>query len=246
MKSLPSSRGGKNFYNYIYEVGPNSSSVLHRKIISDLGISDPDSLPPTMPSPQDIAEAYSRAAPEYENARANWDNEALLDSLCSRLPPGSRVLDVGCGSGTPIAEGLVDRGMHVHGIDISEGQINRALSKQIENATFEVKNMLDIDYENEFDGIACFYSIYHIEREHHEEMMTKLAKSLKKDGLAMVLFGVKARAGHVGEIAGASVGWSSHDMKTNLELMEGVGLVIQNVFIDNAGDERHQVVVAKK
>lgn len=238
--------GGKNLYNYIYKVDEDTSDTLHRTVMSDLGIDIGSGSTASMLSPQDIAKAYDRAATQYESVREKWDNEKLLNDLCSRLPQGSRILDVGCGSGTPIAQGLVARGMNVRGIDISEGQIKSALSKRIDNATFEVKNMHDIDYDQEFDGVACFYSIYHIERQYHAEILAKLAKSLKKNGVAMILFGVKSRAAHTGQIAGAEMVWSNHDMKTNLELVEDAELSIECVFIDTAGDERHQVIIAKK
>jgi len=57
------------------------------------------------------------ADPKYRN----W-----IDALIARLDGGSRVLDVGCGSGVPMARELVAAGHHVTGVDISEVQIGRA------------------------------------------------------------------------------------------------------------------------
>ncbi|RYX79118.1 methyltransferase domain-containing protein [bacterium] len=238
--------GGRDYYNYIYKTQGDNVDGLHHTIMRDLGIGLEISNSSSMLSANEIASAYDLAGPEYERVREKWDSQTLIDDLCNRLQPGSRILDVGCGSGVPIAKGLTEKGMYVHGIDISEGQIQSAKAKNIEGATFEVRNMLDIDYRDEFDGIACFYSIYHLDRKNHGEVIAKLADSLKKGGVAMILFGVKARAGHSGKLAGADLAWSTHDMQTNLDLVSTAGLTIQDVFIDNAGDERHQVVIAKK
>ncbi|RME76371.1 MAG: class I SAM-dependent methyltransferase [Planctomycetota bacterium] len=44
---------------------------------------------------------------------------ALVARWAERLPPGARVLDLGCGAGRPVSELLVARGCEVYGIDAS-------------------------------------------------------------------------------------------------------------------------------
>jgi SAM-dependent methyltransferase len=76
-----------------------------------------------------IGAAYDQAFPfkEGQLAAGEW--------LVERLPPGARVLDVGCGTGLPTARRLVDAGFKVTGIDISEGMLQ--LSRQnVPEATF--------------------------------------------------------------------------------------------------------------
>ncbi|WP_367318644.1 class I SAM-dependent methyltransferase [Streptomyces sp. HUAS ZL42] len=45
--------------------------------------------------------------------------QSLLGDLCQRIPAGGTVLDLGCGSGAPVARTLAVAGYRVTGIDIS-------------------------------------------------------------------------------------------------------------------------------
>jgi predicted TPR repeat methyltransferase len=56
-----------------------------------------------------IAEIYHRRFGE-SSVRKFW-----LDQLIARLPAGAHVLDLGCGSGLPVARDLQDRGFVVTG-----------------------------------------------------------------------------------------------------------------------------------
>ncbi|GJF30058.1 methyltransferase [Kitasatospora sp. NE20-6] len=51
---------------------------------------------------------------------------ACGDWLLAELPPGARVLDVGCGTGDPTARQLVAGGLRVTGVDLSDGMLTEA------------------------------------------------------------------------------------------------------------------------
>ncbi|WP_354645033.1 class I SAM-dependent DNA methyltransferase [Kitasatospora camelliae] len=51
---------------------------------------------------------------------------ACGDWILRELPANSRVLDVGCGAGEPTLRQLVDGGLAVCGVDLSEGMLRRA------------------------------------------------------------------------------------------------------------------------
>jgi 2-polyprenyl-3-methyl-5-hydroxy-6-metoxy-1,4-benzoquinol methylase len=44
---------------------------------------------------------------------------ATVRSWARSLPPGAAILDLGCGSGVPIAQALLADGFDVHGVDAS-------------------------------------------------------------------------------------------------------------------------------
>ena len=70
----------------------------------------------------------------YDALSVRYDEEyggetkyrAWLGELRERIPAGGTVLDLGCGSGIPVAWDLSEAGYRVTGIDISEVQIRRA------------------------------------------------------------------------------------------------------------------------
>jgi SAM-dependent methyltransferase len=73
----------------------------------------------------------------------------LLEAL--ELEPGMRVLDVGCGPGRH-ARALAERGISVHGIDISDRFIELARQHAPDGATFERLDARHLPFAAEFDA----------------------------------------------------------------------------------------------
>ena len=71
-----------------------------------------------------------------------------------RLAPGDRVLDVGCGPGRHAHE-LAQRGIVVHGIDISERFIEIAARDAPPGATFQRLDARSLPFDAEFDAVIC-------------------------------------------------------------------------------------------
>src|SRR4029078_11278851 len=70
------------------------------------------------------------------------------------LEPGMRVLDVGCGPGRH-AHLLAERGIAVHGIDISHRFIELAWANAPEGATFERMDARSLPFDDEFGVGIC-------------------------------------------------------------------------------------------
>lgn len=49
-----------------------------------------------------------------------------IERVIARLDQGAHVLDLGCGCGVPVSRALVDAGMRVTGVDLSDVQVERA------------------------------------------------------------------------------------------------------------------------
>lgn len=78
--------------------------------------------------------------------------EVLVPAL--GLEPGMRVLDVGCGPGRH-AHALAERGIVVHGIDISRRFVELARRDAPDGATFERTDARSMPFEAEFDAVVC-------------------------------------------------------------------------------------------
>ena len=76
----------------------------------------------------------------------------LVDAL--GLVPGMRILDVGCGPGRHAYE-LANRGMLVHGIDISQRFIDLAIAGAPDGATFQRLDARTLVFEQAFDAAIC-------------------------------------------------------------------------------------------
>ena len=80
--------------------------------------------------------------------RAAWRGE-----LVSRLPQGSRVLDLGCGDGVPDTQLLAER-FRVTGVDVSPEQVRRATAA-VPSAEFVCADFTELELpQGSFDGVA--------------------------------------------------------------------------------------------
>jgi cyclopropane fatty-acyl-phospholipid synthase-like methyltransferase len=76
------------------------------------------------------AEFFDAHAPVYDDNVFTQDTAAEIDFLLEELdlPPGARVLDLGCGTGRH-SVALAQRGYHATGVDLSSGMLARAQAK---------------------------------------------------------------------------------------------------------------------
>ena len=75
---------------------------------------------------QDLARAFDAQAERFERAKVTRDAASLARLVAfAAFPPGSRVLDAGCGPGL-VAEAFLDAGHDVLGVDLSGEMVRRA------------------------------------------------------------------------------------------------------------------------
>lgn len=101
------------------------------------------------------------------------------------LSAGSSVLDVPCGYGR-LSLGLLDRGLHVTGVDIAQELIDEAQRSAGERrleGRFENREMRDLPWEAEFDAAFCFgHSFGYLDDAGNEEFLRAVRRALKPGG----------------------------------------------------------------
>ncbi|MGH9967891.1 MAG: methyltransferase domain-containing protein [Pyrinomonadaceae bacterium] len=123
------------------------------------------------------------------------------------LPPGSRILDVGCGSGW-LSEYFARLGYYVKGIDISPDLIEMSRERVarvpygVDHVTqlvcvFEVHDIEAAPLREKFDAVLCYDSLHHFEDE--RAVMRHLAAMLPIGGQLFVLEGERPSAGSLSE-----------------------------------------------
>src|SRR4051794_26940689 len=68
---------------------------------------------------------YDQISDWYPTDRGRTVGVAEALAVAATLPAHSRILDVGCGNGVPIAVALVNAGHRVVGLDSSDGMLAR-------------------------------------------------------------------------------------------------------------------------
>jgi cyclopropane fatty-acyl-phospholipid synthase-like methyltransferase len=123
-----------------------------------------------------IAERYRDWSSQGGQIRQRFLQEALV-----RLTAGSRVLDLGCGSGQPVAEALA-RDHYVLGIDLSPRQVELA-QQAVPHACFEVADLVTFEADPaSFDAVVSFYVLGHIPSHLHRDVYARIAGWLKPGG----------------------------------------------------------------
>lgn len=195
---------------------------------------------------QKVKAGYNKAAKNYSSEfRDQFKSEKHLARLVEILRPGSDILDVGCGAGKPIDSYLISKGMKVVGIDISESQIELAKS-YVPEARYQVRDMSElIDNEYQVDAVVSFYAIFHTPREKHIGLLRKFKSFLKLGGYLLITMGANDWEGKEDNFCGSEMFWSHYGAEKNKELVQAAGFEIIFSEIDDAGGEKHLVVLAK-
>jgi SAM-dependent methyltransferase len=114
------------------------------------------------PGPKAILTTYEREAASWarDRDRTLWEEPALLAALDGRAP-GLEVLDLGCGSGQPIAAWFLDRGDRVTGVDGAAAMIAEFRAR-VSGAEAIRADMRGLSLGRRFDVIVAFNSFFHL------------------------------------------------------------------------------------
>jgi 2-polyprenyl-3-methyl-5-hydroxy-6-metoxy-1,4-benzoquinol methylase len=164
-----------------------------------------------------------------------------MAQLVSRLPAGASVLDLGCGNGRPVCGLLVDAGLQVTGVDISEVQVERARAL-VPGATFERADASGVTFKaGSFDAIVCLYMLIHVPLAKQPGLVARMAGWLRPNAILLAITGHRAWTGSsrswLGD--GAEMWWSQADVSTYREWLEAAGFTVDNEEFVPEGDGGH-------
>lgn len=100
-----------------------------------------------------VVDLYRRHAGAWAAARgAKLAERAWIERLAAMLGSGATVLDIGCGSGQPIAACLAEWGHRVAGIDSSPEMI-ALFRASLPGEAAEVADMRSLSLDSRFGGL---------------------------------------------------------------------------------------------
>ncbi|NKE35397.1 class I SAM-dependent methyltransferase [Natronococcus sp. JC468] len=130
----------------------------------------------------ELAETY--AANRSEDGRAT----ELLARFLESLPDSSRVLDAGCGQGTPVLERLGESTTAV-GLDFSRAQLALAADSEADAALVQGE-MTSLPFgRSTFDAAVAYWSLIHVPTGDQSAVLDEFARVLKPGGRALVCEG---------------------------------------------------------
>ncbi len=130
-------------------------------------------------------EYYDKNADSFFAGSINADMSDDRQRFLNYVPAGGRILDAGCGSGRD-SKALLDAGYEVVAFDASSEMRKRAseyIGREVLDLRFE-----DISFDNEFDGIWASASLLHVPMDDLPDVMRKMRKALKVNGVIYASF----------------------------------------------------------
>ncbi len=192
-----------------------------------------------------VRAGYNKIAELYLKEREKFENWRELQEFCSKLPSNAKILDVGCGTGIPIASYLIQNGFEVVGIDLSSEMVTVA-RKNVPEATILEMNMAEIEFPPEsFDGLISCYAIFHVPRERHAAIFQSFHTILKAKG-TMLVSAASCEWEEVEDYLGARMFWSHYDPVTTESLITDAGFEIEFGRTVESGGEKNHWVLARK
>ena len=176
---------------------------------------------------QIVADGYDAIAERY----AEWGRgvagarEHYVSLLRPRLVPGATLVDLGCGTGAHATNQLAEN-FHTIGVDISRRSIELARC-DAPSAVWVVADMASVAFRAEScDGVLALYSLIHVPREEHAEVLRAIGQWLRPGGWLVVTMSAGEGGESEGRFLDADMYWSGFDAETNARLVEDAGFDI--------------------
>lgn len=184
-----------------------------------------------------VKDGYREVFQKYREQKDDYQIHLPLFKQWLHHPDNiGKILELGCGSGFPIAHTILTTTLNYVGIDLSPEQIKMA-QKDYPNFEdhFICKEMLEycrFQEEKSFSGIISFFSIRHLPRIYHTELYFYIYRILRPQGLLLLDFPEYSEDGRDVWFDGSPMYWSSFSLEWNLLSLKETGFTLLAIYKD--------------
>ena len=97
-----------------------------------------------------------------------------LELIAELVPRGSRVLDLGCGSGELLAHLIEQRGCSGYGVELADANVHASLARGIDVIQFNLEDGLALFEDRSFDVVLQLDTLQHLRNT--EKMLRETAR----------------------------------------------------------------------
>jgi SAM-dependent methyltransferase len=194
-----------------------------------------------------IVGLYERHALAWDadrKADATSSEQAWLERFGSLMSPGATVLDIGCGSGQPIARYLIERGFRVTGVDSSPTLISLC-RRRFPDREWVVADMRTLTLGKRFDGILAWDSFFHLAQDDQRRMFP-IFSAHAAAGAALLFTSGTQDGEAIGAYQGEPLYHASLAEPEYRSLLEAHGFAVEAYVADDATCGNHTVWLARK
>ena len=175
---------------------------------------------------------YQRHAARFDTLRGRHLQEsAWLDRFLALLPHGPAVLDIGCGSGIPIARELIQRGLNVTGLDGAPTML-ALFERNLPGAPVHLGDMRELSLGRRFAGLLAWDSFFHLSPGDQRAMVPRFAAHAAP-GAALMFTSGTSEGTAIGQLDGAPLYHGSLDAGEYLGLLDATGFDV----VDHVEDD---------
>ena len=125
------------------------------------------------PPDRRVIDVYQRHGAAWAELRGDHMTEARwLDRFCALLGPDATVLDIGCGSGRPIAGELLRRGVAVTGLDGTPTML-ALFRRNFPGVAAHLTDMRQMALRRRFSGLLAWDSFFHLSPDDQRGMFAR-------------------------------------------------------------------------
>ncbi|MHA3115668.1 class I SAM-dependent methyltransferase [Acinetobacter sp. ANC 4635] len=194
---------------------------------------------------ENIIEIYRQYGRQWTNLRGTHLYEKQwLDRFLALLPTSSHILDLGCGSGKPIAAYLIDQGCRITGVDSAEVMLEMARS-HFPDQQWVRADMRTFSSTQKFQGILAWDSFFHLTRSDQRDMFARF-KQLSQTGTVLMFTSGPANGESIGEMFGQPLYHASLAPEEYRFLLHQHGFQLIHMLAEDADCAGHTVWLAQK
>lgn len=111
-----------------------------------------------------------------------------LNIILKCIPSNAEILDLGCGTGEPIAKFFIEKGYHITGVDAAVGMIDLCIQR-FPNEKWILEDMRRLNLKDRFDLIIAWDSFFHLNHDDQRKMFRIFDSHIKSKGLLVLTTG---------------------------------------------------------
>jgi trans-aconitate methyltransferase len=192
----------------------------------------------------DIARLYDDVARDFDRDRSRGLMERrYLDEVRARLAPGGEILDLGCGTGEPIARHFIEAGHPLTGVDAAPAMLALARERFPDQRWLQ-HDMRSLEIGSRFAAIIAWDSFFHLTPGDQRSMFPVFARHAAAGTLLLFTSGPAAGVA-MGEIYGRELYHASLDAGEYRELLSANNFRVVLHEVEDPACGHHTVWLAQ-
>lgn len=170
----------------------------------------------------------------YDAIASRWDGvrsqltpaeHRIIEHMLEGADAATAVLDLGCGTGRPIAQHIVARGFRLTGVDHAPAML-RLATQHLPEQTWVLASLEDFEPDGDFNAAIAWDSLFHVPRAAHAKIFARVRQALASGARFALTIGGSAQPAFTDTMLGRTFYYDSHPPGHTVTLLERHGFVI--------------------